>query len=36
MQSEPGPPRFAMARVKQDLRTKVDAYGLTKHIGENR
>ncbi|GAA4039070.1 SulP family inorganic anion transporter [Nonomuraea soli] len=27
---------FAMARVKQDLRTALDAYGLTASIGEER
>ncbi|MDI2124772.1 SulP family inorganic anion transporter [Yinghuangia seranimata] len=27
---------FAMARVKQDLRTQLDAYGLTASVGEDR
>jgi MFS superfamily sulfate permease-like transporter len=27
---------FALARVKQDLRTELDAYGLTASVGENR
>ncbi|MFI7223023.1 STAS domain-containing protein [Nonomuraea angiospora] len=27
---------FAMARVKQDLRTYLDAYGLTATVGEQR
>jgi sulfate permease, SulP family len=27
---------FALARVKQDLRTQLDAYGLTASVGENR
>ncbi len=27
---------FALARVKQDLRTQLDAYGLTASIGEDR
>jgi high affinity sulfate transporter 1 len=26
---------FALARVKQDLRTELDAYGLTKAVGED-
>ncbi|MBL1096091.1 SulP family inorganic anion transporter [Streptomyces coffeae] len=27
---------FAMARVKQDLRDQLDAYGLTRSVGEDR
>jgi len=27
---------FALARVKRDLRTELDAYGLTASVGENR
>jgi MFS superfamily sulfate permease-like transporter len=27
---------FAMARVKQDLRDELDAYGLTRSVGEDR
>lgn len=27
---------FALARVKQDLRTELDAYGLSASVGENR
>ncbi|HET9170737.1 MAG TPA: sulfate permease [Actinospica sp.] len=27
---------FALARVKQDLRTQLDAYGLAASVGENR
>jgi MFS superfamily sulfate permease-like transporter len=26
---------FALARVKQDLRTELDAYGLTKSLGQD-